>query len=61
MNCQWKISGINGFDIFIHGVYLSHETGIIKKVSSNTAPSLCSCLDYMFQSHYFILMCKYIV
>lgn len=22
MNCQWKISCNNGFDIFIHGVYL---------------------------------------
>lgn len=33
MNCQWKISGNNGFDIFIHGVNLSHETGIIKKVN----------------------------
>lgn len=30
MNCQWEVSGNNGFDHFIHGVYLSHKTGIIK-------------------------------
>lgn len=31
MNCKWKISGNNGFDIFIPGVYSSHETEIIRK------------------------------